>query len=82
MKPTRTWVLIADGARARILENDGPNHGLTAIEGSNSKLIIPRPMIWYPTERAEASARTVTGVLLSTRVPTPIEISRRSSHIN
>jgi protein required for attachment to host cells len=33
MKPTRTWVLIADGARARILENDGTNHGLTAIEG-------------------------------------------------
>jgi protein required for attachment to host cells len=33
MKPTRTWVLIADGARARILENDGSNHGLTAIEG-------------------------------------------------
>jgi protein required for attachment to host cells len=33
MKSTRTWVLIADGARARILENDGPNHGLTAIEG-------------------------------------------------
>jgi hypothetical protein len=24
MKPTRTWVLIADGARARILQNDGP----------------------------------------------------------
>ena len=33
MKPTRTWVLIADGARARILENDGPNHGLIAMEG-------------------------------------------------
>lgn len=33
MKPTRTWVLIADGARARILENDGSNHGLNAIEG-------------------------------------------------
>ena len=33
MKPTRTWVLIADGARARILENDGPSHGLTALEG-------------------------------------------------
>jgi protein required for attachment to host cells len=33
MKPTRTWVLIADGARARILENEGPGHGLTAIEG-------------------------------------------------
>jgi protein required for attachment to host cells len=30
MKPTRTWVLIADGARARILENDGPGRGLVA----------------------------------------------------
>ena len=28
MKPTRTWILIADGARARILENDGPGRGL------------------------------------------------------
>ncbi len=33
MKPTRTWILVADGARARILENDGPNHGLIAIVG-------------------------------------------------
>jgi protein required for attachment to host cells len=33
MKPIRTWVLIADGARARILENDGPGHGLAAIGG-------------------------------------------------
>ncbi len=33
MKPIRTWVLIADGARARILENDGPNRGLRAVEG-------------------------------------------------
>ena len=24
MKPTRTWILIADGARARILETHGP----------------------------------------------------------
>jgi protein required for attachment to host cells len=27
MKPLRTWALIADGARARILENTGPIHG-------------------------------------------------------
>ncbi len=27
MKPLRTWALIADGARARILENNGPIHG-------------------------------------------------------
>ena len=33
MKPTRTWILIADGARARILVNDGPGHGLKALEG-------------------------------------------------
>ena len=33
MKPTRTWVLIADGARARILENTGPGLGLTAVAG-------------------------------------------------
>lgn len=32
MKPTRTWVLIADGARARVLENSGPGKGLTAID--------------------------------------------------
>ena len=33
MKPTRTWILIADGARARILEQLGFGHGLTAIDG-------------------------------------------------
>jgi protein required for attachment to host cells len=33
MKPTRTWVLIADGAQARILENDGPGKGLHAVDG-------------------------------------------------
>jgi protein required for attachment to host cells len=33
MKRVRTWILIADGARARVLENDGPGHGLAAVEG-------------------------------------------------
>jgi protein required for attachment to host cells len=33
MKPMRTWVLIADGARARIFCNDGPGKGLHAVEG-------------------------------------------------
>jgi protein required for attachment to host cells len=28
MKPTVTWILVADGARARILRNDGPGKGL------------------------------------------------------
>jgi protein required for attachment to host cells len=33
MKATRTWILIADGARARILKNDGPGKGLHALAG-------------------------------------------------
>ena len=33
MKKTVTWVLIADGAQARVLENTGPGKGLTQVEG-------------------------------------------------
>ena len=33
MKPTRTWILIADGARGRILQNEGPGKGLQALKG-------------------------------------------------
>jgi protein required for attachment to host cells len=35
MKPLRTWALIADGARARILENNGPAYGddLNQVQG-------------------------------------------------
>jgi len=33
MKATHTWILIADGARARILQNDGPGKGLHEVEG-------------------------------------------------
>ena len=28
MKPTKTWILIADGTRARILLNEGPGKGV------------------------------------------------------
>jgi len=31
MKPTRSWIVIADGAQARILENTGPGKGLTPL---------------------------------------------------
>ena len=31
MKPTRSWIVIADGAHARILENTGPGQGLTPL---------------------------------------------------
>jgi protein required for attachment to host cells len=32
MKPIRTWVLIADGARARVFENAGKGTGLTIVQ--------------------------------------------------
>lgn len=30
MKPIKTWILIADGAQARLVYNDGPGHGVKA----------------------------------------------------
>jgi protein required for attachment to host cells len=33
MKPTTTWILIADGARARIFANLGPGKGIEAVDG-------------------------------------------------
>lgn len=33
MKKTVTWVLIADGAQARVLENTGPGKGLKLVDG-------------------------------------------------
>lgn len=33
MKKTVTWILIADGTQARVLEHSGPGKGLTTIKG-------------------------------------------------
>lgn len=33
MKAKVTWILIADGAHARVLENDGPGKGLKPVGG-------------------------------------------------
>jgi protein required for attachment to host cells len=33
MKPTTTWILIADGAHARLFVNRGPGRGIEAVEG-------------------------------------------------
>jgi len=33
MKPTTTWILIADGAHARIFANRGPGKGIELIDG-------------------------------------------------
>lgn len=32
MKPTRTWIVIADGDQAKIFENEGPGKGLHAVK--------------------------------------------------
>lgn len=31
MKPTITWIVLADGDRAKVFENDGPGKGLRAV---------------------------------------------------
>lgn len=31
MKPIRTWILVANGTRARIVSNDGPGHGIKPL---------------------------------------------------
>jgi protein required for attachment to host cells len=33
MKAKVTWILIADGAQARVLQNDGPGKGLSPVKG-------------------------------------------------
>lgn len=32
MKATKTWILVADGAQAKVFEHDGPGKGLTAVK--------------------------------------------------
>jgi protein required for attachment to host cells len=33
MKPTTTWILIADGAHARVFSNSGPGKGIEVVQG-------------------------------------------------
>lgn len=41
MKPVRTWILIADAGRARVLQNLGPGKGLTPVDGLASESALP-----------------------------------------
>lgn len=41
MKPTRTWILIADAGRARVLENLGPGKGAAPVDGLGSVSALP-----------------------------------------
>jgi protein required for attachment to host cells len=42
MGPKRTWVLIADAGRARILLNEGPGRGLKEVKGMTFERELPR----------------------------------------
>ncbi len=51
MKPIVTWILIADGAQARIFAHNGPAKGLSAVDGlsfsqeplKNQEIVTDRP---------------------------------------
>lgn len=51
MKPVITWILIADGANARVMENTGPGKGLKEVEGlsfsqeplKNQEIVTDKP---------------------------------------
>lgn len=41
MKHKRTWILIADASRARVLEGDGSGQGLKQVEGLHFETDLP-----------------------------------------
>lgn len=42
MKPTRSWILIADGAHARVLEQVGRGAALVEVAGVRRSIVLPR----------------------------------------
>lgn len=41
MKPTVTWVLVADGKRGQLYRNDGPEHGLERVPDGSFESDLP-----------------------------------------
>jgi protein required for attachment to host cells len=41
MKPVRTWILVADGAKARIFLNTGPGKGMEELAGDEFSNALP-----------------------------------------
>jgi protein required for attachment to host cells len=58
MKKTVTWILVADGKRARILSNDGPGRGLASVAGGERSIELKptREMVSDKPGRAFESA--------------------------
>lgn len=42
VKPIKTWIVVADGARMRVFVNDGPGHGLSELAGK-ARQTDPKP---------------------------------------
>jgi len=42
MKPTRTWIVITDGTRSRILLNTGPGKGVEEVSGADIRAPLPK----------------------------------------
>jgi protein required for attachment to host cells len=61
MRPTRTWIVIADGARAHILLNEGPDKGLSFVPGTDFRHATPPNREIY----AERQGRTHESVGVS-----------------
>jgi len=68
MKPTVTWVLIADGAHARVLENTGPGKGLTTVDGLDFSQPKALAQELHGDREGEAGQASDTGDRHETRV--------------
>ena len=78
LKPTMTWILVADGAHARIYENLGPGKGLREIPGEALEQSIP-PTRDLGTDRPGRVSESVGGARHGmTRVPTGTIRPRRT----
>ena len=60
MKPVRTWIVIADGARARVLVNKGVGKGVAPVEGAVFEVEHP-PSGELTTDRPGRSFDSVGG---------------------
>lgn len=58
MKPIVTWVLVADGDRAKIFENNGPGKGLNSVDG----LDLEQPHLKARDVMADKQGRSFSSV--------------------
>ena len=70
MKPTTTWILIADGAHARLFANHGPGKGIEALEAINGDHRPDSELVRDGLGRSfESSGRPATCATPSSRAP-------------